>query len=117
MDDPQPTTDRERGASEDPLATIVRITKDPELSEEAKARLLGYAGSRFRHRRRMAYIALYAVLTSFALLIAATIVDGVLNTQIVSKISSIGSLLGAIEFFLTAIVAAYYGMSTWRPSS
>ena len=104
-------------ASEDPLSVMLHITKDSDLNDEQKFRLLEYCGVRFKHRRRIAYIAFCAILASLGLLFVAAIVDGSNKTEILAKVASVSTLIGTIEFFLTAIVAAYYGMSTWRPSS
>ena len=104
-------------ASEDPLSVMLRITKDSDLNDEQKFRLLEYCGVRFKHRRRIAYISFCSILASLGLVFVAAFVDGLCKTEILAKVASASTLIGTIEFFLTAIVAAYYGMSTWRPSS
>lgn len=101
----------------DPIQMMIQIAKDPDLNDEDKRRLFEYSQNRFKHRRRIAYSAFVAVLVSLGLLFLAAIVDGWFKTEILSKISSNQGLIGTINGFLSMIVAAYYGMSTWRPSS
>jgi len=97
---------------------MVKIAKDPDLSDQDKANLIMYARNNFKNRRKMAYIGLYVIVGSFALLFLAAFVDGISgSTAILSGFSSNQALFGTIEGLLASIVAAYYGVSGWRPSS
>ena len=111
-------------ASKDPLVVLKEILKDENLDEQGKEWLLEYSVTRFKNRRRMAYWALSAILVSLAFLLLASIIDGqstcILKnecTGILKSLSEIQGLLEWIEGFLAAIVATYYGMSSFRPSS
>jgi len=99
-------------SSRDPLSKMVEILKDPDLSDTDKQALLNYAKRKFDNRRRMAYIALFAIIASLALLFLAAFVEGALTV-----INQNQTLIIWIEGFLASIVAAYYGVSAWRPSS
>ena len=91
---------------------MIAIAKDPDLEPEDKTQLIEFAKNRFRHRRRMAYIALWAVLVSLGTLFVLAIAGADGLDEIKDS-----SLLISIEAFLTAIVGAYYGVSAWRPAS
>ena len=101
----------------DPLDRMMRIVKDNEISDANKEMLLGYSETRFTNRRKMAYFALYGILASMALILLAGIVDGIADTSILTALERIEALLVWLEGFLVAIVASYYGVSSFRPSS
>lgn len=108
-------------ASKDPIRVMIEIAEHPTLPESYKAALIEYAQSRFKNRRRMAYMALIAILVSLVLLFIAAFVDGLNGKQsgdgIMALIEANQSVIIWIEGFLTAIVGAYYGVTAWRPSS
>jgi hypothetical protein len=104
-------------SARDPLRIMIEIAKDDRLSPEDKKRLIMYSQNRFTNRRKMAYMALYGILASLGFLLLATIVDGISSTAILESIGDNKSLFAWIEGFLAAIVAAYYGVSAWRPAS
>lgn len=107
----------ESDASRDPLRIMIEIAKDDKLSREDKTRLIMYSLNRFRNRRKMAYIALYGIITSLGFLLLATLIDGISSSNILDSIVDNKSLFIWIEGFLAAIVAAYYGVSAWKPAS
>lgn len=116
-----PPTVREGSGQEssgsDPIVRMVAIAKDPDLSDEDKARLIGYAAQRFQNRRRMAYVALWAIVGSLIFVGVAGLIDGFCGKDILEKIKNAQTLLGWIEASLAGIIAAYYGVSAWKPSS
>lgn len=101
----------------DPLERMGEILKDEKLSDEQKKYLLQFSATRFKHRRRMAYIALWTVISSLALLLLMAAIDCKQGTTMLAMLKEVQSLLIVIEVFLTGIVGAYYGTSTARPSS
>lgn len=113
------TLDQATTASQDPLQRMIDIAKDPDLTPEDKTVLIQFCRDRFKNRRIMAYIALSTIVASLAFMLIASIFDGASNnkTTILTAISTNQGLIGTMQGFLTAIVAAYYGLSTWRPSS
>ena len=111
-------------AGRDPLRVLIEIAENTNLSDQDKTALLLYAQTRFTNRRRMAYIALYALVASLALLFVAAFIDGFSSCPtgqvcagILESIEDSQTLIVWIESFLTAIVAAYFGVSAWRPAS
>ena len=106
-------------AGKDPLRVLADLATATDLSDDDKSALIAFGMNRFRHRRTMAYIALFAVLGSMALTFLGAFVDGVTGKTCV--IDSLGddasSLIIWVDGFLATIVAAYYGVSAWRPSS
>ncbi|MEM7209925.1 MAG: hypothetical protein AAF434_19045 [Pseudomonadota bacterium] len=111
-------------SSRDPLSKIIEIAKDPDLTDSDKSALIDYAKNKFVNRRRMAYIALIAIVVSLIFLLLAAIHDGTSECVaaktcmgIMGAISENQTLISWIEGFLTSIVAAYYGISAWRPAS
>ena len=106
-------------ASHDPLARMIQIAKDDELSSEDKQALITFSRDRFKNRRIMAYISLWTIVASLAFLFGASLLDGIGDnpTRILEGISQNQGLIGTILGFFTAIVAAYYGVSSLRPSS
>jgi hypothetical protein len=111
-------------ASKDPLVVLKDILKDKDIDEDGKSWLLEYSVTRFKNRRRMAYLALSAILVSLAFLLLSSIIDGqstciVTNecTGVLKNLREVQGLLEWMEGFLAAIVATYYGMSSFRPSS
>ena len=99
-------------AGQDPIKAMMEIANDPNLTPEDKSALIEFAKNRFRHRRRMAYIALYTLILS----LAALFIMGFVCHTCLDKIKD-ATLVVSIEAFLTAIVGAYYGVSAWRPAS
>lgn len=112
-----PISSSKSNSGNDPIQMMIQIAKDPDLSDEDKKRLFEYSQNRFKHRRQIAYSAFIAILVSLGLLFLAAIIDSWFKSDILSKISNNQGLIGTINGFLSMIVAAYYGMSTWRPSS
>ncbi|MCP3901539.1 MAG: hypothetical protein GY707_17670 [Desulfobacteraceae bacterium] len=111
-------------AGKDPLSIMIDIIENEKISEADKTKLIKYAQTRFTNRRRMAYVALYALVLSLALLFVAAFIDGFSTCPssetckgILSSIKESQTLIVWIEGFLTAIVAAYFGISAWRPAS
>lgn len=99
-------------SGQDPIKVMMEIAKDPDLAAADKTQLIEFARNRFRHRRLIAYTALWALLVSLGVLLGMAIAGGEGLDQIKDS-----SLLISIEAFLTAIVGAYYGVSAWRPAS
>ena len=111
-------------AGKDPIRIMIEITENEKLSDADKSALIQYAQTRFTNRRRMAYVALYALVASLALLFIAAFIDGFSTCPtgqtcdgILKSIKNSQTLIAWIEGFLTAIVAAYFGVSAWRPAS
>ncbi|MCL1038050.1 hypothetical protein L2750_12910 [Shewanella submarina] len=104
-------------AAKDPLRLIIEILKDDKISDEDKTQLIVYSQERFKNRRKMAYASLYAIIGSLIFMLIAAIVDGFTDSTILAAIHQNSTMIGWIEGFLTAIVAAYYGVSAWRPAS
>jgi hypothetical protein len=112
-----PADDGRPSAANDPLDQYRAILKDPELTTDQKDWLIHRANRRFRNRRRMAYLALSALLAVLTVLVAAALVDGIWGTTIVRQLQNAANLLGVTNALLASIVGAYYGFSSFRPSS
>lgn len=111
-------------SSKDPIKIMVEIAENEKLSDTDKRALIQYAQSRFTNRRRMAYIALYSLVFSLLMVFAAIFIDGFRTCPVgqtcvglLKSLESNKTLIIWIEGFLASIVAAYYGVSAWRPSS
>ncbi len=104
-------------AGRDPLRIMIEIAKNEELSDQDKTNLILFSKERFTNRRRMAYVSLYALVVSLGLLFLAAFIDGFSSSSILQSIKESQTLFAWIEGFLTAIVAAYFGVSAWRPAS
>jgi hypothetical protein len=111
-------------SSRDPLGLLIEIAKDNEISEKNKQALYQYANTRFKNRRRMAYIALTAIVASLVFLFVGALIDagttcekGKECIRILDTIKENQTLFSWIEGFLTSIVALYFGVSSWRPAS
>jgi len=103
---------------------MIEIAENNNLSDKDKSELILYAQTRFKNRRRMAYIALSAIIVSLTLIFLAAFIDGLSSCPagqtcegILASIRDNQNLIAWIEGFLTAIVAAYYCVSAWRPAS
>jgi len=103
---------------------MIEIAAHPTLSNEDKSKLICIAQERFKNRRKMAYIALITLVASLALLFLAAFIDGLSTCPanetcegILKPIEDNQTLIIWIEGFLASIVAAYYGVSAWRPAS
>jgi len=110
--------------AKDPIIVLKGILADKELNANEKEWLLNYSVTRFQNRRTMAYWALGAILASLAFLLFASLYDGIGTCEasdpcvgILTSLGQIQGLLEWIEGFLAAIVATYYGVSSFRPSS
>lgn len=111
-------------AGRDPIRIMIEIAENKNLSDKDKSELILYAQTRFKNRRRMAYISLSAIIASLALIFLAAFIDGLSSCPaeqtcegILVSIKNNQNLITWIEGFLTAIVAAYYGVTAWRPAS
>lgn len=104
-------------AGRDPLRIMIEIAENDKLSDQDKTSLIHYSTERFKNRRLMAYVSLYALITSLALLFLSAIIDGLTGSGILASIKESQTLFTWMEGFLTAIVAAYFGVSAWRPAS
>ncbi len=104
-------------ASRDPLARYAEIIKDPDLSSEQKDFLLQVAARRFRNRQRMAYISLGGIVVTLAVILAGAVIDGLGNSTIVASLIDAANLLGITNALFTAVVGAYFGVTSFRPSS
>lgn len=98
-------------AGSDPIKVMLEIAQS-DLEDTDKTQLIEFAKNRFRHRRRMAYIALWSLVIS----LLALLVMGFTCPASFEKVANSGLLI-SLEAFLTAIVGAYYGVSAWRPAS
>ena len=101
-------------SAKDPLTTIAGILKDTDLSDEHKKALIRFSQQRFRHRRIMAYLALWTIVGSLGALLLGVFFVSDFGAALQG---GVGTLITWIEGFLAAIVAAYYGISAWRPTS
>ncbi len=104
-------------ASKDPLRIMIEIAENKNLSDEDKMNLIAHSKDRFTNRRRLAFIALYALVGSLGMLFLAAFMDGLGGSNILQAISGNETLFTWIAGFLTSIVAAYYGVTAWRPAS
>ena len=102
-------------AARDPIRVLADILGDQRLTDGQKKALFSLAQNRFRHRRRMAYGALFSLVVSLALLFLSSCFPT--RIPIIANMTSALPLIIFIEGFLTTIVAAYFGMSSLRPSS
>lgn len=123
-------------SSQDPLRMLIEIAKDPGLSDAEKETLIQVDRERFVNRRRMAYLALFAILGTLVFVLAAAILDASPDRMlacataakaggttlpdcgaILISLTEAQTLLSWIMGFLASIVGAYYGFSSLRPSS
>ena len=111
-------------AGRDPIRLMIEITENDKLTADDKAALVQFTRERFKNRRRMAYVSLYTIIASAALLFIGAFIDGLSTCPagmtckgILDTVKENNSLFIWINGFLTAIVGAYYGVSAWRPSS
>lgn len=103
-----------KNASQDPMILMMNIATDNRIQDESVRKfLLEQSTQRFKNRRRMAYIALIAVLVTLAVALIAALFD----PQGFKNLHSQSSIIIWINGFLISIVAAYYGVSAWKPSS
>ena len=104
-------------SSRDPLRIMIEIAESDTLSDADKTNLIEYSKQRFKNRRRMAYLALTALLASLVLFFLAAFIDGLSGSEILVCLKENSTLFIWLEGFLTVIVAAYFGVSAWRPAS
>ena len=102
MPDTPKIPNKATGANDDPVRALAEILKDEKFTAEDKQLLFDMARTRFKNRRIMAYISLFGIL-GFALLSAIPNFD-------IDQINWVYATLAGI-------VATYYGMSAFRPSS
>lgn len=111
-------------AGRDPIRIMIEIAENKDLSDQDKSELIFFAQTRFKNRRRMAYLSLSTIIVSLGLIFLAAFIDGLSTCpaeqtceKILDAIQDNQNLIAWIEGFLTAIVAAYYGVTAWRPAS
>jgi hypothetical protein len=83
---------------------MVDILKDEKLSDEYKLRLIKFANNRFLHRRTLAYMSFGAMVASM-----------VLASSDLEFAKS--DILIYLDGFFAMIIATYYGVSSFKPSS
>jgi hypothetical protein len=117
------TVETQPEAGRDPLRIMIEIAENEKLSDQDKKNLILYSRQRFKNRKRMAYVSLYALVISLGLLFLAAFIDGLSACPegqtcvgILQSVKDNQTLFIWIEGFLTAIVAAYFGVSAWRPA-
>lgn len=89
-------------SARDPVCSMAEILRDEHLDQTDKEFLYQMSNNRFKHRRRIAYIALFGIFaTAGASAVPQVTIDGI-------------SWLYA---FFAGIVGAYYGISGFRPNS
>lgn len=111
-------------SSKDPLRLMIDIVKDDDIEPADKTALINFASSRFKNRRRMAYVSLLAIVFSLVFIFIGAAIDGGTVCEpgkpCVSFLNTIKenyALIAWIEGFLTSVVAAYFGVSSWKPAS
>jgi len=111
-------------SSRDPLRLMIEIIKDEQIDSADKTALIQFASSRFKNRRRMAYVSLLAIVFSLVFIFVGAAIDGGTvckpDQNCVSFLNTIKenyALIAWIEGFLTSVVAAYFGVSSWKPAS
>lgn len=110
-------TKNQAEAARDPIRLMMEIAENQKLSKEDRASLIEFAQIRFKNRRKMAYICLFTIIASMLFLFLGAFVDGVFDEKVLDVISKNKELFIWINFFLTSIVGAYFGVSALRPSS
>jgi len=111
-------------SSKDPLKSLKEIAKDKDIDPEIREWLLNYAVTRFNNRRKMAYISLFTIIGIVLFLAVGALHDGI-NECVIDKtckgvlasVKQIENVLVWTVGFLASIVATYYGVSSFRPSS
>ena len=93
--------DTSPSSSQDPVKAMAEILKDSELSAEDKQLLYDLARTRFKHRRSMAYISLFAMI----------------GFGIANVLSNAEFDIAWINGTFAAIVGAYFGLSAFKPGS
>lgn len=104
-------------SSRDPVRLMMEIVQNTDISPGDRAALVKFASSRFKNRRIMAYICLYTIIASMALIFIGAFLDGLFDTNVIGVIKENTALYVWVDGFLTSIVGAYFGVSAWRPSS
>lgn len=108
-------------ASKDPLKILTDIAKDKDINAETKEWLFNYSVTRFNNRRKMAYLSLITIIAFVGFLALAAVYDGLTAAKasegILVNVQKVESLFIWIGGFLASIVATYYGVSSFRPSS
>lgn len=107
----------ESDSSKDPIRIMIEIAENENLSQQDKDILIAHSQHRFTNRRKMAYLSLHAIIGSLVLLFLALFIDGISKSEILQSLEESKSLFIWIEGFLAAIVAAYYGVTAWKPAS
>lgn len=111
-------------SSQNPLNSLREIAKDKDIDPEIRKWLFDYAVTRFTNRRKMAYLALLTIIGIVIFLGFGAIYDGMSEcvmaktcNGILASVKAVDSILIWVVGFLASIVAAYYGVSSFRPSS
>ncbi|WDD97419.1 hypothetical protein [Thalassomonas actiniarum] len=111
-------------SSQNPLTSLREIAKDKDIDPEIRQWLFDYAVTRFTNRRKMAYLALLTIIGIVIFLGFGAIYDGTSEcvmaktcNGILASVKEVDSVLVWVVGFLASIVAAYYGVSSFRPSS
>lgn len=112
-------------ASRDPVAKLAEILADPKLTEQQKNFLVQQHRTRFKNRRRMAYLSMACLLTFFLCILVAIWVDGLYvctddeycRKGVLTVIQENSTVIVWISGFFTSIVGAYFGSTIIRPAS
>jgi len=120
----------EEARRQDSFEFLRDLFADDRLDPEAKAVIFETWRTRFRNRRTMAYISIYAILGSFIVFGALLVLDGILmatGTSVPDASGGVVSLTDPIkenrtlliwfEGFFVSIVGFYFGASSLAPNS
>ena len=102
MPDTPKIPNKASGSDNDPVKALAEILKDEKLTAEDKQLLFDMARTRFKNRRRMAYISLFGI---FGLALLSAVPSVVIDQ------------INWLYAMLAGIVAAYYGVSVLGPKS
>ncbi len=111
-------------AGKDPLRVMIEIAENDNLSDQDKSAPITTRKPASLIDDVWPISPFYALVVSLALLFIAAGIDSFRTcpkdqdcSPILESIKNGQTLITWLEGFLTAIVAAYYGVSAWRPAS
>ena len=111
-------------STQNPLMSLREIAKDKDIDPEVRQWLFDYAVTRFANRRKMAYLALLTIIAIVIFLGFGALHDGMSTcvvkqscNGILASVKEVEHVLVWVVGFLASIVGAYYGVSSFRPSS
>lgn len=98
---------------EKPNVTSSRSNSENDITPDQE-NAIALENRKWRHRRRMSYICLIALILEVNLVFLFILLDVTLDLPIVERLNTLTGFLSTIAVGQVSLIGAYFGLSTWQ---